>query len=541
MNEKLIQPINYKEMQRIASLPLKAFAAFGKKYDTPDGPYFYKNNGSRVLFVAHLDSVNPFTHFDKARLRSETRIFYPTVDDRAGAYVGLYYLPKLGLLYDVLLTDGEEKGASTAQWFKPKKKYNWMFSFDRMGTDAVLYQYRNTETVAALEKFGFRVGHGSYSDIAALDDIGCKGFNIGTAYYDYHNPDAYVKKGELLVQVAKFVRFFGENKDHYFTHEAKYYHTYSNLKQGGAPNKGASKSYEEKFRDNFGKSSQTKETTKAFPAGNISTNQTTSTGKVLKDTKADIFTKSPTRFLTLEDGRFLKSWDIPQAWWLGKEAFIEHEDLDLVKDEIERLSLGGKGFGNITSEKVCTLIKGAVYAREGMRRPVALWVWLSQWQLEEYIQLRLTVKQLELLKTIIDNHIEPTRSYVRAVAISIINGTITELPSQNRKETSTKISENLERTEGVDNCTQCSKAFKVTLDSPESLCPKCKQDNQVSHTSKDTLRMAGILPLIKTGDKTYDFVRNLISGEFEWFETEKQGTEQPTTAKSGEEDFGQSS
>ncbi len=48
----------------------------------------------------------------------------------------------MGINVDVLLTTGEEMGQSSAAYFDPgEKKYNWMFQFDRGGTDVVTYDY----------------------------------------------------------------------------------------------------------------------------------------------------------------------------------------------------------------------------------------------------------------------------------------------------------------------------------------------------------------------------------------------------------------
>jgi hypothetical protein len=104
--------------------------------------YFYKDNGSNTLAVAHLDTVQKRGWCELTQLSHDTLVFSPKLDDRLGAYVILELLPKLGINVDVLLTTDEESSNSTAMEFKTQKQYNWMVEFDRAGRDAVLYQYQ---------------------------------------------------------------------------------------------------------------------------------------------------------------------------------------------------------------------------------------------------------------------------------------------------------------------------------------------------------------------------------------------------------------
>jgi hypothetical protein len=185
---------------------------------TPNGSYFYKDNGGSVLAVAHLDSVQSSKRFVRARTTESNKLAYlsETVDDRLGAYVVIDLLPALGITdYDVLLTEGEEIGISTAMHFEPPsgKQYKWMFSFDREGIDVVMYQYDTKEQRTRVERVGGKVGIGSFSDICFLDDLKCCGFNFGTGYYNNHSRDAYFVKHHLLNQVAMFLSFWRKYKN----------------------------------------------------------------------------------------------------------------------------------------------------------------------------------------------------------------------------------------------------------------------------------------------------------------------------------------
>lgn len=188
------------------------------KYDSKE-KYWFKDNGGSVLAVAHLDSVQQCTHFHEMHLPHKHRVYCPVLDDRLGVYIILNLLPKLGLKYDILLTTDEEIGRSTAQNFSTTKQYNWIFEFDRKGDDVVMYDYETKEMKENLEKVGWKVGRGSYSDISELEFLECKAFNFGTGYQDYHSLDAYVDLKVLAVNIQKFFLFFNKFKDVHLPHK----------------------------------------------------------------------------------------------------------------------------------------------------------------------------------------------------------------------------------------------------------------------------------------------------------------------------------
>jgi hypothetical protein len=158
---------------------------FGLAYDMtvtmveqpePDNFYFFKDNGADVLAVAHLDTVQP--HHNRPAQIIDTAdgmvVYSGALDDRLGAYVILELLPALGIEYDWLLTTGEEMGMSTASYFNPPagKDYNWMIEFDRGGTDVVMYQYEDKESLKLIRRSGAQIGDGIFSDICYLEHLG---------------------------------------------------------------------------------------------------------------------------------------------------------------------------------------------------------------------------------------------------------------------------------------------------------------------------------------------------------------------------------
>lgn len=180
--------------------------------------YAYIDNKSDVLAVAHCDTL--FDSNTNKTLYAESReyILSPMLDDRAGVFTILNFLPQFypNIKYDILLTRDEEKGASTAQFFKSLKQYNWIFEFDRRGTDTVLYDYEfSYEWLKAVSE-NFKIGFGSYSDISSLTHLKCCALNIGTAYYNQHHINSYLNKNEYLKQIKRFSDFYFKNRNKCF-------------------------------------------------------------------------------------------------------------------------------------------------------------------------------------------------------------------------------------------------------------------------------------------------------------------------------------
>lgn len=207
--------------------PEYAFWDEGEVVQTDDGYYVFKDNHSPVLFVAHLDTYVQANHFHVNRINGGQLIMAAQLDDRLGVHIGLDVLPRLGVNVDVLLTTNEERGASTAQYFKPPKQYNWIVQFDRMRDDVVLYGYdrwgEENRWRKALEKGGFKVGTGSSSDISKMESLGCKAVNIGCGYDNYHSVFATAWWPTTVANVRKFVRFYRQHRNTRFSHEKHVY------------------------------------------------------------------------------------------------------------------------------------------------------------------------------------------------------------------------------------------------------------------------------------------------------------------------------
>lgn len=206
--------MNIKKLKQYCRMPIKSFISFGESVNTPDGLLIKRIKAdNKILAIAHLDHVADNHQFKAHTAQGGDKIVLNgSLDDRLGVYLICDYLPSLGLNYDILLTEGEEIGRSTALHFETTKQYNWMFSFDRRGNDVVMYQYDNSESRDHLVKHGFSPALGSFSDIAFLDHLGCIGFNFGTCYYNEHTKNHYANLTLLEKQVSKFAAFFQEFK-----------------------------------------------------------------------------------------------------------------------------------------------------------------------------------------------------------------------------------------------------------------------------------------------------------------------------------------
>ncbi len=203
--------LNTNNLFKYLRAPIDAFRGMGETIDTPHGPLIFQDNGAKVLAVAHLDTVLDAKPRWKGK-GSKRRIVCPQLDDRLGAWVILDLLPRLGIKVDVLLTDSEEVGNSTAQYFPQTDYYNWAFSFDRAGLDVVMYDYETCAFRAILEGYGYNVGWGSFSDICSLR-TGTACMNFGVGYHYQHSYRCCAKMSDTEYAVDMFREFHKDYKD----------------------------------------------------------------------------------------------------------------------------------------------------------------------------------------------------------------------------------------------------------------------------------------------------------------------------------------
>ena len=220
--------MDYDKLRERCHQSIESFKEEGEVTETPDGIYIYKNNNAKVLAVAHLDVVASVRN--NLNFKIDGDIIYATqFDDRLGVYIILDILPQFGIEVDVLLTENEEVGRSTAKHFKlPEgKEYNYMIEFDRMAKDPVMYMYKTKEYEDLLKKYGFSyVGHGTNTDIRYLSFLGIAGINFGVAYYNQHSNDCHMNtrefEEELFPKIKEFLETEKDTKTTYKPSQTTY-------------------------------------------------------------------------------------------------------------------------------------------------------------------------------------------------------------------------------------------------------------------------------------------------------------------------------
>ena len=179
-----------------------------------ESDYLYIDNGANILAVCHADTVQDYGRNLAVDVTlHDDKIQSIGLDDRLGLYIILEMLPKMGIVVDVLVTNFEERGMSTASLFETKKEYNWMFSFDRRGLNPVLYQYGALEIEENLASLGIFAETGIYSDICELDFLEITGINFGTGYHLEHCQDCFAMYDDIYYCVNRFSKFYQEFKN----------------------------------------------------------------------------------------------------------------------------------------------------------------------------------------------------------------------------------------------------------------------------------------------------------------------------------------
>ena len=201
------------------------FGQFGESLitDLPTRHLIFQDNGADILAVGHIDTLDNHRSTqteagEEAHKKTMDLARYyqtgPQLDDRLGVWALLSVLPDF-MNYDVLLTDNEEIGQSTAADFEPPngKAYNWIFELDRRKDGCVLYQYGSKKWNKELTRAGFRIDRGSFSDIGYLDHLGVQAVNIGVGYDHEHTLACDWDINIMREQLKKLISFYERNKD----------------------------------------------------------------------------------------------------------------------------------------------------------------------------------------------------------------------------------------------------------------------------------------------------------------------------------------
>jgi ribosomal protein L37AE/L43A len=182
-------------------------------YTPESGKFFlYAKGKIPVLLVAHVDTVfakppqNVF--FDR-----KYRVYFSPqglgADDRAGVF-GILKLISRGYAPYVLFTDLEEHGAQGAKEFAENAKPEWnlILALDRRGeNEAAIYNCDSRQLMELLNRNGFKIVEGSFSDISILcPKTGIAGANLSAGYYNNHTPHEYFQEKALWKTLEKLAR-----------------------------------------------------------------------------------------------------------------------------------------------------------------------------------------------------------------------------------------------------------------------------------------------------------------------------------------------
>lgn len=175
-----------------------------------------------IMVVAHLDTV--FEDFSKSSSAYKTDDlwkmydFYQTAtelkeiyhdqvkgvmwspdglgaDDRVGVFM-ILSLVRAGIRPSILFTTDEESGSASGYDFALQYKHkfqnygvNYLIELDRSGVnDCVFYKCDNPDFTKYIERYGFKTGTGSFTDISVICPIiKTAGVNLSVGYWNEHS------------------------------------------------------------------------------------------------------------------------------------------------------------------------------------------------------------------------------------------------------------------------------------------------------------------------------------------------------------------
>jgi hypothetical protein len=164
-----------------------------------------KHGEAKILAVAHIDYIGT----GKVYCASRKRVRSSALDDRLGVWFALNIERLTGIPVDIVLTDGEESGRSTADRVPDSylNTYNWIVEFDREGLTPVYYGYSEMEDPLT-EAFGSTTW-GTYSDISEWEtEITVGAYNHGVGYKLQHTEFCQVRITDVRRSLSNFVKMY---------------------------------------------------------------------------------------------------------------------------------------------------------------------------------------------------------------------------------------------------------------------------------------------------------------------------------------------
>ncbi len=164
------------------------------------------------LLVAHIDTVQTPRFFGM----KGSRLYARGLDDRLGVAMA-FLLHSERDDCDVLITDDEELGASTAEIvpFEQLEGYNCIIELDRAGNDFVTYGLADDDLVAAYKEYSHK-GWGSFSDICSIKKRPCGCINVGIGYELAHSMNSYAEIKDVNESYCNLNKFMTEHAGTHF-------------------------------------------------------------------------------------------------------------------------------------------------------------------------------------------------------------------------------------------------------------------------------------------------------------------------------------
>ena len=208
--------------------------------------FLYVEGNIPVLLVAHMDTVDINPPKEIIYNEEVDLLYNPDGilggDDRCGIYAILKLLEQYRPY--ILFTEDEEIGCVGAKKAvlkisKPDVKY--IIEFDRAGKDdCVFYECDNKSFINYVEKYGFKIEEGTYSDISILGKSwNIASVNLSSGYYNEHTKDEYVILNELektieraedMIESIDKAPYYKHSNDNKFTSLHKIYELLFHLK-----------------------------------------------------------------------------------------------------------------------------------------------------------------------------------------------------------------------------------------------------------------------------------------------------------------------
>jgi len=162
-----------------------------------------------ILLTAHVDTV--FIKPPQKIFLDQKHLVYFSpdglgADDRSGVF-GILKLVSLGYRPSLLFTDLEESGGLGAQFFADHEEPEWnvIFAIDRYGeNEAAIYDCNSEQLRKILDGYGFKIVHGSFSDISIIcPRFGIAGANLSAGFYENHTRHEYFCEKSLWNSIEK--------------------------------------------------------------------------------------------------------------------------------------------------------------------------------------------------------------------------------------------------------------------------------------------------------------------------------------------------